>query len=58
VLGLAGRALVGDLEDADLVDGVAEELDPQRVLLRRRNTSSSPPRTASSPRLATISTRA
>jgi len=36
VLGLAGRALVGDLEDADLVDGVAEELDPQRVLLRRR----------------------
>ncbi len=32
----AGRALVGDLEDADLLDGVAEELDPQRVLLGRR----------------------
>jgi Acyl-CoA dehydrogenase, N-terminal domain/Acyl-CoA dehydrogenase, middle domain len=32
----AGAALVGDLEDADLLDGVAEELDPQRVLLRWR----------------------
>ena len=31
-----GRALVGDLEDADLLDRVAEELDPQRVLLGRR----------------------
>ena len=33
---LPGRALVGDLEYADLLDGVAEELDPQRVLLGRR----------------------
>ena len=32
----AGAALVGDLEDADLLDRVAEELDPQRVLLGRR----------------------
>ena len=36
VLGGAGRALVRDLEDADLLDRVAEELDPQRVLLGRR----------------------
>ena len=28
--------LVGDLEPADLLDGVAPELDPQRVLLGRR----------------------
>jgi len=32
----AGAALVGDLEDADLLDRVAEELDPQRMLLGRR----------------------
>ena len=30
------RALVGDLEVADLLDVVAPELDPQRVLLGRR----------------------
>jgi hypothetical protein len=36
MLGGAGRALVGDLEDANLLDRVAEELDPQRVLLGRR----------------------
>jgi len=36
MLRLPSRALVGDLEDADLLDAVAEELDPQRVLLGRR----------------------
>ena len=36
VLGDLERALVGDLEVADLLDLVAPELDPQRVLLGRR----------------------
>ena len=36
VLGDLEGALVGDLEPADLLDGVAPELDPQRVLLGRR----------------------
>ena len=36
VLGRADAALVGDLEVADLLDRVAEELDPQRVLLGGR----------------------
>ena len=36
VLGQLERALVGDLEVADLLDLVAPELDPQRVLLGRR----------------------
>ena len=36
MLRLAGRALVRDLEDADLLDRVAEELNPRRVLLGRR----------------------
>ena len=35
-LGRADAALVGDLEVADLLDRVAEELDPQRVLLGGR----------------------
>ena len=35
-LGGADAALVGDLEVADLLDRVAEELDPERVLLGRR----------------------
>ena len=36
VLGDLEAALVGDLEPAHLLDGVAPELDPQRVLLGRR----------------------
>ena len=36
VVGPADAALVGDLEVADLLDRVAEELHPQRVLLGRR----------------------
>ena len=36
VLGDLEGALVGDLEPAHLLDGVAPELDPQRVLLGRR----------------------
>ena len=36
VLGDLERALVGDLEVADLLDLVAPELHPQRVLLGRR----------------------
>ena len=36
VLGDLEAALVGDLEPADLLDRVAPELDPQRVLLGRR----------------------
>ena len=36
VLGRADAALVGDLEVADLLDRVAEELDPQRVFLGGR----------------------
>ncbi|SCE08732.1 hypothetical protein GA0115246_110572 [Streptomyces sp. SolWspMP-sol7th] len=36
VLGDLQRALVGDLEVADLLDLVAPELDAERVLLRRR----------------------
>ncbi len=36
VLGGARRALVGDREEADLLDVVAPELDPDRVLLGRR----------------------
>ena len=35
-LGRADAALVGDLEVADLLDRVAEELDPQRVFLGGR----------------------
>ena len=35
-LGRADAALVGDLEVADLLDRVAEELDPERVLLGGR----------------------
>ena len=36
VVGPADAALVGDLEVADLLDRVAEELHPQRMLLGRR----------------------
>ena len=36
VVGDLERALVGDLEPADLLDGVAPELEPQRVLLGGR----------------------
>ena len=36
VVGPADAALVGDLEVADLLDRVAEELDPQRMLLGGR----------------------
>ena len=36
VLGDLERALVGDLEPADLLDGVAPELEPERVLLGGR----------------------
>ena len=36
VLGDLEAALVGDLEPADLLDRVAPELDPDRVLLGRR----------------------
>src|ERR1700751_1876233 len=36
VLGRPDAALVGDLEVANLLDRVAEELDPERVLLGRR----------------------
>jgi hypothetical protein len=35
-LGRADAALVGDLEVADLFDRVAEELDPERMLLGGR----------------------
>jgi hypothetical protein len=49
--------LVGHPELADLLDLVAEELDPQRMLLRGGNTSTMPPRTAISPRRSTRSVR-
>jgi hypothetical protein len=51
------RALVGDRERADLIDLVAEELDPIRVVGAGGKTSRMPPRTANSPRRETMSTR-